>query len=260
MFLEAPGATDYDLRFQIAGIPVRISPWFWLMTIMLGVGPSEQGQPALLLLWAIAVSLSILIHELGHSLAFRYYGIDSQIVLYQFGGLAIPTGRFGSTSRRMLAKRHQSLVIAAAGPAAQLLAALVLIVGIRASGFGVPLYGFLTDWMQIPSDPLMPSERLFYFCSFFLDVSIYWAILNLLPVFPLDGGQISRELFLLWDRIAPIKHALMVSVVTAGLCVLFALKHEQFYLGIMFGMLGYSSYLALQSHSGPGGGFGSRWR
>ena len=44
-------------------------------------------------IWTGAVLVSIVIHELGHAIAFRYYGIASDIVLYQFGGLAIPPVR-----------------------------------------------------------------------------------------------------------------------------------------------------------------------
>ncbi len=51
---------------------------------------SNPGQGILLLMWIAAVFVSILIHELGHALAMRRYGISSYIVLYHFGGLAIP--------------------------------------------------------------------------------------------------------------------------------------------------------------------------
>lgn len=256
MFLDAPTTTAYDLRFKIAGIPIRVSPWFFLMAVLLG---SNNEDPSHLLLWVIAVFLSVLIHELGHSIAFRFFGIDSQIVLYQFGGLAIPTGSLGFATRGRSASRYQSIVISAAGPAAQILAALVLMVGIAASGFIVPFSGFPANWLYRPGATMIPSERLFLFCFDFLSVSIYWAILNLMPVLPMDGGQIARELFLIWDRSSPIKHSLMLSVVTAGVCALYALKQEQMYLGIMFGMLGYSSYVALQAHTGSGNGFGRRW-
>lgn len=256
MFLDAPTTTPYDLRFQIAGIPVRISPWFFLMTLMLG---SNHGEPVQLLIWTSAVLLSVLIHELGHSLAFRYYGIDSQIVLYQFGGLAIPTGSLGFTGGRRNSSRYQSIVISAAGPAAQIAAAMVLMAGISASGFFVPFDGFIADWFQRSDSTRIPHANLRFFCIDFLSVSIYWAVLNLMPVLPMDGGQIARELFLIWDRTSPIKHSLILSVVTAGVCALYALKRDQMYLGIMFGMLGYSSYVALQAYTGSGGGFGRRW-
>jgi len=80
MFYE-PQTTQFDLNFAIGKIPVRINPFFWLLVILLG----RNLSPPMLLLWIIAATLSLLIHELGHALALKYFHIsslDSQISLF----------------------------------------------------------------------------------------------------------------------------------------------------------------------------------
>ena len=52
-----------------------------------------------LLSWISVMFVSILVHELGHSLVMRYFGQSSHIVLYMLGGLAIPDSSFTSFSR-----------------------------------------------------------------------------------------------------------------------------------------------------------------
>ena len=114
--LQAPRETEYDLNFHFLGFAVRISWTFWLGALFIGFhlvqsmdnvfGPLSPGRAALFLLWTGCVFVSILIHELGHALAFRQFGIHSSIVLYHFGGLAIPTGSFlPSSSGRLTLKQ-----------------------------------------------------------------------------------------------------------------------------------------------------------
>jgi Zn-dependent protease len=81
--------------------------------------------------------------------------------------------------------------------------------------------------------------------------------MNLLPVYPLDGGQVSRETFLLSSSQDGIRQSLILSIVTGAAVAVWALTQEKdTYLAIMFGMLAYSSFMTLQAYSGRGGGFG----
>jgi stage IV sporulation protein FB len=241
MFQDSEASSPYDVNFHISGIPIRVSPWFWLSTVLLGMGASEGGDPQRLLLWVAACFASILIHELGHALAFRWHGVESRIVLY---------------SRRSLTRSY-AITVSAAGPLAQFAAAAALMAGIHASGFTIPLDGFVAHWLRLPRDlPLLASPKLHDFSAFFLYVSVYWGLLNLLPVLPLDGGQIAREIFLIFDRSKPIQHALLLSTITAGFLAVRGFLQNDMYFGMMFGMLAYSNLNALQAHSGSG--FGRR--
>ena len=106
--LATPPPSPYDVRFGLFGFGVRVSWTFWLGASLIGFqlvrsihdglsrANQSPGMLVLLLLWLAAIFFSILIHELGHAFAYRRYGIGCDVVLYHFGGLAIPTGRLSS--------------------------------------------------------------------------------------------------------------------------------------------------------------------
>lgn len=248
MFLAEPTPTPYDLRFRLLGFHVRVAPWFWLAALILGKNLIEgidrssrsPGVAFLIVAWIGAVFLSILVHELGHAFAMRRYGIPSFIVLYHFGGLAISTGH----SRRT--RGWDQIFISAAGPGAQLaLAALVMLV-VQALGYSPPTPSLLSDFLPDSSNPSLPSIESWCLAYFLIEPSVDWALLNLLPVFPLDGGQIARQLFSLYGRGDSARQAYMLSLFVAGFVAIWAFANNDPYLALMFGMLGYSSYQALQ--------------
>ena len=106
----------------------------------------------------------------------------------------------------------------------------------------------------------VPSEELRRFIFYLVEVSIFWALLNLMPVYPLDGGQIARELFLLGGSRQAIPHSLILSIVVAVGIALWGFQRQESFMGIMFLMLAYSSYMTLQQYRGQGGfGGGGRW-
>ena len=152
------------LQFSILGIPVRVEPWFWITMAFIGGGlhAANSTDILLVLVFVFAAFLSIMIHELGHALTIRKYGQSTAITLQAFGGYAsFPAGKLD---------RKQSFVVTAAGPVLQFVFGVLLIV--------------LTPSISIPEGSL--------FVPFLRDliwVSIAWSILNCLPVYPMDGGQ-----------------------------------------------------------------------
>ncbi|GAF97863.1 unnamed protein product, partial [marine sediment metagenome] len=71
MFLAEPPPTQADLNFRLFGFNVRVSPWFWLLAVILGAGGIGGGTPPReILIWVAVVFVSILVHEFGHTLAF----------------------------------------------------------------------------------------------------------------------------------------------------------------------------------------------
>lgn len=256
MLLIEPPRTQADLHFRLFGFPVRVSPGFWLGAALLGWGASDGGDPTLLLVWISAVFVSIVIHELGHALAFRRTGTAAHIVLYHFGGLAIPDREFSTGFSRSRTDRPTNrLLISFAGPAAQLTVASLLMAGLMVSGHSVPFGGFVADLLALPPGAAVEPVTLRAFVAYFLYVNVYWALFNLLPILPLDGGQIARDLFLLWDRADPVRHSLILSAATAAILAVLAFRAGDSYLGIMLGMLAFSSYSALQSAGGHGRGW-----
>ncbi len=114
------------------------------------------------LVFVFAGFLSILVHEFGHAVMIRKYGLPTAITLQAFGGYAThPAGRLN---------RKQSFIVTAAGPAVQFAFGVLLII--------------LARNLAIPEGSLFRP-----FLQDLIWVSIAWSILNCLPVYPMDGGQ-----------------------------------------------------------------------
>ena len=88
VLLAEPPPSQGDFHFSLLGFPVRIHPFFWLTTVLLCM--HGQVEPIFFVTWVVAVLVCILLHELGHAVVMRAFGYDASIVLYSFGGLAIP--------------------------------------------------------------------------------------------------------------------------------------------------------------------------
>jgi Zn-dependent protease len=249
LLFQPPPYTRYDLNFSLAGIPIRVHPFFWVMTLLFGL---SAGDPLQLLVWVIAVFVSILIHELGHAIAMRIYGQPSQIVLHSMGGLTIPTQvRWGGEWASVSLSSNQEIFISLAGPLAGFLfAALIIVVSLVAGGsFALTrLFGFLPFPLVLFNNQVVSSIVLT-----FLWVNVFWGLINLLPVFPLDGGNVSRQLFVHADPWAGVRKSLWVSVVTGGIvAVLSFIFLRNLYLGLLFGLLAFQSYQTLKGRSGMG--------
>lgn len=238
MYLLEPAETPYDLRFRLFGVSVRVHPMFWLLSALLGWNAysEPEGSLAYLALWIVCVFVSVLIHELGHVVVGWYFGSKGHIVLYSFGGLAI-----GSSQ---LHKRWQRIAVSLAGPFAQfILLGVVWAVAqyyIEAAAAGAP-------------PPRVVVEGLLMLWQ----INLYWPLLNLLPIFPLDGGQVTREVS---EAISPERglwFALGISMVVSGaFAVHFLLgpnspvpflQYKSPWMAIMFAMLCLGSFQALQA-------------
>lgn len=258
MLLSEPQRTQFDINFTLFGFPIRVTPFFWVMALVLGYNLCRE-EPVWLLLWIGAVFVSILVHELGHAIAFRRYSVASRVVLYHFGGLAVPSASYSGRGGGHLDSRQQ-IVVSVAGPAAQLVLAGMVYGAVRLSGyslaFGLPLLPYELVWGNLE---LLPNRNLNIALSFLLLPSVYWALLNLLPVYPLDGGQIARELFAMSNAQTGIKNSLILSAATGFGLAIYAISRQDMMMAILFGMLAFSSFQALQAYTGGGGGFGG-WR
>ena len=89
-----------------------------------------------------------------------------------------------------------------------------------------------------------------------LFINIFWGLLNLMPIYPLDGGQISREIFVQFDSWGGLRKSLILSIAVAGCIAVFGLTRNSIFMALMFGMLAFSNWQVLQQTDGRGGGFG----
>ena len=256
MLIGEPQRSGADVHFVLMGIPVRVHPFFWLMAVILGLNLTA-GDAILILLWVLAVFLSIMVHEFGHALAFRYYGISSSVVLYHLGGMAIPGGAhgsFGSHGYGVSMRSKQQIVISASGPVAQLLLAAVVVLLVRVAGHQVPGANlpYVRDWLVGSGTPI-PNLYVRGFVLYLLLPSIFWALMNLTPVYPLDGGQIAREVCLLNNARDGIRHSLILSIAAGVAVAAWAFSAGQIFLVLLFGVLAYSNYQTLQGYMHRGG-------
>jgi hypothetical protein len=145
--------------------------------------------------------VSVLVHELGHAIALKLFGQSSSIVLHGFGGLTF--------SQRKL-DRTRSIAVSLAGP----VAALGLL--------GVPALLLRdSDWgFELALDYAMGGQGfglwpVIFFAAY---VNIWWSIANLLPIRPLDGGNVLTELI-------GIQRARLVSIVVGSAAAVWAYNH-----------------------------------
>jgi Zn-dependent protease len=247
MFLfQPPPPTRYDLNFSLAGIPVRVHPLFWLIALLLG----SSGDILVLPIWVLVIFVSILVHELGHALAFRRYGQRSQIVLHFAGGLTIPEPvPWGSGLANIARTPNQQIFISLAGPGAGfVLAALVIAVVVVTGGSVITTW--LLGFIPLPLSAVMPygGRILNLLVTLLLWVNVFWGLINLVPVYPLDGGNVSRHLLLQADPVQGVRKSLWVSVITGGLVALAGLLILRSpYMALLFGFLAFQSYQSLQS-------------
>jgi membrane-associated protease RseP (regulator of RpoE activity) len=252
MFLfQEPPPTQYDLRFTLAGIPVRVHPLFWLIALLLG----STGDLLLLPVWVLVIFVSILVHELGHALAFRQLGQSSRIVLHFAGGLTIPEsiswgGRWASVAR----STWQDIFISIAGPGAGFLFAALVILIVTITG-GSVLTTRLLGFIPLPVTAILPIGGWYISATvtMLLWVNIFWGLINLMPVQPLDGGNVARNLFVHYDPLDGLRKSLWLSVITGALLALVGLiAFRSLYMALLFGLLAYQSY---QSVRGSYGGY-----
>ncbi len=245
LLFQPPPPTRYDLRFSVAGIPVTVHPLFWLVAILFG----SSGGLAQLPIWVFVVFVSILIHELGHAFAMRFYGQSSRIVLHFAGGLAIPESVWwGSRWANVALSPNQQIVIALAGPVAGFLLAGLIVIGVVISGGSIAAH-YLFGILPLPLTALLPwgGWIIHAFVLQMLWVNIFWGLINLLPVFPLDGGNAARNILLQYDPWDGVRKSLWLSAITGGLVAVASLfLLQSVYMALLFGLLAFQSYQSLQ--------------
>jgi Zn-dependent protease len=247
LLFQVPPPTRYDLRFNLAGFPVRVHPLFWLIAVLLGYSSGDIVQ---ILVWVAVVFISILIHELGHALAFRRYGLSSQIVLHFAGGLTIPESTYwGSRWANVALGPNQNIFISLAGPVAGFLLAGLVMAAVVLAGGSILTYRLL-GFIPLPTMAALPvgGQVLNMFVTALLWVNIFWGVINLMPVHPLDGGSVTRNILVQADPVDGVRKSLWISVIAGALIAFVAF----FFLGtvfmaLLFGLLAFQSYQSLQA-------------
>jgi Zn-dependent protease len=223
-----------------------------ILGIRSGQGEAKELIAIQLVIWILVIFVSILAHELGHALMMRRFGQSARIVLYMMGGLAIPEssawGGGGSRSR----SPNEQILISFAGPATGFLVAGAVVAMIFAVGGS-----FSVDFSRSLFAPwtfILPERANVYWYLLvdrLLWVNIFWGVMNLLPVYPLDGGQIAREVLVSHDPYGGMVRSLWLSVIVGGvIAVLGMVMLQSIFMALLFGSLAFSSYQILQQYGG----------
>ena len=228
----APQPTPFDIRFVLFRIPISITPFFWLIGVLLAYDftyNSQEGRldPIAFATAILAIVISILVHELGHGLVIRYvFGASTMIFLHGFGGVAIHDRPYYYRTPQRLGR----IFISFAGPLAGFLFAALCLGILWHSGEVIATRSYLQLFLLI-------------ICY----IGISWGIFNLLPVYPLDGGQIFREICLQLSRRYGMEASAGISAVTAILLAMFFLQRQWYFGVFLFGILAYQSIQMLQT-------------
>jgi Zn-dependent protease len=216
------------LRARLFGIPVTIEPWFWLTAALLSPGALTSGSPdalSELAAWMFVVLVSVLWHEFGHAFAFRRFGYRPEVVLRGFGGYATAPGSGTMT-------RTQHILVSLAGPAAGL-------------ALWAALTALLVQGVFPPASEMPRGARLIL--GHLLFANLWWSLLNLIPVFPLDGGQVLLSAFGPRRLRLALGTTVVVGIVTAaGLFFTFG----SIFFPLLLGIMTYENYQRWKSLGG----------
>lgn len=226
------------IRLSLFGIPVSIQPAVLLMLGLLGWGLAEETAPLWLCvtLFAVAGFICLLSHEMGHALVGRMLGGGHpRVVVSWLGGdCCNADGVF---------TRMQGVVMTAAGPLFTLLEAgvaalyLCLLCGDVQEG-GQLAYAAIFGCVS-PAYLEIYSPAAVLFACYMVQIGFWWAVLNLLPIFPLDGGQIMHGLM------ASPRRMHMISLVVALCGIVFSLALGFLLMAVFLAFLAYLNYRCL---------------
>ena len=160
---------------RIAGIDIYIHATFLLLIYLVGISYWNQvGTVAAVISgvgYILALFLCVVLHEFGHSLTARRYGIETRnITLLPIGGVA--------SLEKMPDDPRQEINVAIAGPAVNFVIATLLYLYLSATN------------NQAAAEPLSLTEGSFLYRLMLMN--IFLGLFNLLPAFPMDGGRVLR--------------------------------------------------------------------
>src|SRR6266542_2109079 len=162
--------------FTIFGVPVRLHFTFLLLLVfLLFIGIGERQSGASTAIYILALFGSVLLHELGHALVARYYGIRTvEIIMFPIGGVSRPDRP---------PKAREELWIGLAGPAVNFLIAIAL-------------WAWQGGRLAALSELLEPTDA--NLAQRIGVGNLMLALFNLLPAYPMDGGRVLRSLLARW--------------------------------------------------------------
>ena len=165
---------------KIAGIGLFVHWTFSLLILFIVYTNYKAGQNSIQILWSVlfilCIFLTVFMHELGHALTAKKFGIKTKdITLLPIGGVA--------QLERLPEKPSEELMVAFAGPMVNIVLALITSLFISLPNTSQEMVSQLDNGVNAGN----------FFLNFYL-VNIILAFFNLIPAFPMDGGRVLRAL------------------------------------------------------------------
>jgi Zn-dependent protease/CBS domain-containing protein len=170
---------------RIAGIPLRVHATFPLLVAWIALmqwrDDGDVAATVAVVALILLVFTIVVLHELGHAMAARRYGVATRdITLLPIGGIA--------RLERMPKEPKQELVIAVAGPAVNIVLAVLFALGLLATGG----FGSMAEYAAL-LEADQPFELRLWLVRL-VAINLWLVAFNILPAFPMDGGRVLRAL------------------------------------------------------------------
>ena len=199
-----------EAHFHFFGVPVYVQPMHFVIGALFGY-MRHGGFNASAAIYVLLVFVGVLLHEMGHAVVGRRFGLDPFVELVGWGGLTHWMAGRALTP-------GQSILVSFAGPAVGL-----------ALGGGVWLW---YSYVPIPLPPLLEVALVD-----FIWVNFGWALFNLVPIFPLDGGRMMLAAFEKFLGVRGVRWAHLVSLLLALVFVALSIPLMAIFMVAMFGQL-----------------------
>lgn len=215
--------------FTWRGITVSVSMWYMILMAFIVFSPmlfgGGGGSVIGGVIFAVAVTISLLVHEFGHAFVSKHYKLGPSILLHGFGGLCISESAArtdGDDARVVLA-----------GPLA-----------------GLAFGGLLWAFQFFLPGVVYGTPLLATFVSALLWINIVWSLVNLLlPIWPLDGGQLFHLILRRFMEPGKAQRiALTVSIfVIIPIAIIGFMKFKMLFFAILGLFIVMDNYNSLQS-------------
>jgi Zn-dependent protease len=194
-------------------IPITITTGFWIFAAIIGFLASQSIIGTLI--WMGIIFVSVLFHELGHALMALLFGQKPRIELVAMGGVT-----FHHAENLPFWKQF---IIVLNGPL-----------------FGFLLFVGATILLQLPM--VHPEGLMKEILTRVQLVNLFWTVLNLLPILPLDGGQLMRIPLEAFFGVKGFRAALMISMILAFAVSLTAFLYQQLFIGAILFLFAFQSF------------------
>lgn len=194
-------------------IPITIYPSFWILTALIAILFGE-GDFLKMFIWVAVIFISVLFHEFGHALTALLFGRNPRIELVAMGGLTYHDGEKLPFWKQFF---------------------------ITLNG---PVFGFIIviALYLLKDIPALSTGYAGQLLMQILVVNVIWTLVNLLPILPLDGGQLLRITLEKFFDYKGLRYAFLTSaILSLAFCLIFFLT-QNFLAGAVFFLFAFENF------------------